>query len=170
MFKSNNVPSKRYHEAEDTSAVNKPGNVVSRARRALGDITNSFGIGAEGQGKEANKKPTLSAPSSSVYPESVVPTSRVEEAEDTAQFMIDDPNRHYMKRESDNIDARDGQNPLLCTAYINDMYDLFHEQERSLQVSPSYMTGQPNVNERMRAILVDWLVCYYSLHDLITYL
>ena len=66
--------------------------------------------------------------------------------------------RPYMRRDADNIDARDGQNPLQCTAYVHDMYELFYEQERALQVSPSYMEVQPYVNERMRAILVDWLV------------
>jgi len=149
MFGKNSA--RRYESDE----VTKPAvNVVSRARRALGDITNSFGGAADGQGKEANKKPTLAAPSSSIYPPQE--TARVDE--DETAMRTDDSVRPYMKRESDNIDSRDGSNPLLCTAYINDMYELFHTQERQLQLNPNYMSSQPNVNERMRAILVDWLV------------
>lgn len=154
MFHSNKVSTRRY----DTEEAMKPSaNVVSRARRALGDITNSFGINGDGQSKEANKKPTLVAPSSSVYP--AQETARIDEEHDTIMRSVDDyASRPYMKRESDNIDARDGSNPLLCTTYINDMYDLFHIQEKQLQINANYMGTQPNVNERMRAILVDWLV------------
>jgi hypothetical protein len=157
MFGKNS--SRRY----ETDEVTKPAaNVVSRARRALGDITNSFGGAADGQGKEANKKPTLAAPSSSIYPPQ--DTARVDE--DETAMRTDDNSRPYMKRESDNIDSRDGSNPLLCTAYINDMYELFHTQERQLQVNANYMANQPNVNERMRAILVDWLVSFHPTYIL----
>ena len=154
MFYNGKTTGKRY-EAEE--AVTKPGNVVSRARRALGDITNSFGGGTDG--REANKKPTLSAPSSAVYPNA--------EEDMTARSAMtiaseDSSDRPYMKRESDNIDARDGNNPLLCTTYVNEMYEIYYAQERDMQVSASYMTGQQHVNERMRTILADWLVSFLS--------
>lgn len=163
MFYNGKTTGKRY-EAEET-AVSKPGNVVSRARRALGDITNSFGGGADG--REANKKPTLSAPSSAVYP-------NVEENMTARSAMTiaaeDTSDRPYMKRESDNIDARDGNNPLLCTTYVNEMYAIYSAQERDMRVSASYMSGQQHVNERMRTILVDWLVsvCFRIDHILKT--
>ena len=63
-----------------------------------------------------------------------------------------------MNRESDDIDARDAGNPLLATCYVNEMYQHFGNLERQYAVSPNYMTNQPYVNERMRSILVDWLV------------
>lgn len=72
-----------------------------------------------------------------------------------------DSDRPYMQREADNIDARDAANPLLCTCVVNDMYEWFGKVEKGIMTNPAYMTtGQPHINERMRCILVDWLVRY----------
>ena len=56
----------------------------------------------------------------------------------------------------DNIDERDAT-PLAVTEYSNDMYAHFREKEFRASVSSTYMTRQPHINEKMRAILVDSL-------------
>jgi cyclin B len=38
------------------------------------------------------------------------------------------------------------------------MYQHFREKEYATSVRPVYMESQPHINERMRSILVDWLV------------
>ena len=38
------------------------------------------------------------------------------------------------------------------------MYSYYHRVEGSTFVSPTYMSGQTDINDKMRAILVDWLV------------
>lgn len=54
------------------------------------------------------------------------------------------------------IDAADRENPLAVTAYVNDIYAYYRRVEA--QISPDYMAEQTDINDRMRAILVDWLV------------
>eukprot|EP00854_Cymbomonas_tetramitiformis_P003751 gene3751-4690_t len=54
------------------------------------------------------------------------------------------------------IDAADRENPLAVTAYVNDIYAYYRRVET--QISPDYMAEQTDINDRMRAILVDWLV------------
>lgn len=66
--------------------------------------------------------------------------------------------RPYMDRPSDDIDARDVDNPLLCTEYVNQMYDNFRVMERELALDGQYMAKQSFINEKMRGILCDWLV------------
>jgi hypothetical protein len=63
-----------------------------------------------------------------------------------------------MNRQPDDIDARDANNPLAVTEYANDMYAHFRDKEFRTGVSPTYMSRQPHINEKMRAILIDWLV------------
>ena len=58
----------------------------------------------------------------------------------------------------DNIDLRDAEDPLCATAYVEDMYKHFRSKEADTSVRPGYMENQPHINERMRSILVDWLV------------
>jgi hypothetical protein len=58
----------------------------------------------------------------------------------------------------DNIDERDANDPLCATEYVQDMYHHFRAKEQSTSVRPVYMENQSHINERMRSILVDWLV------------
>ena len=119
-------------------------------RRALADISNAYAGEESKADNNAAKKPifslmTMGGSSSSA---SEAPTART---------AVDD-GRDYMNRESDDIDARDAGNPLLATCYVNEMYQHFNALERQYAVNANYMSNQPYVNERMRAILVDWLV------------
>jgi len=59
---------------------------------------------------------------------------------------------------ADDIDERDTDDPLCVTSYVQDMYEHFRTKEGSTSVRPVYMEDQQYINERMRSILVDWLV------------
>ena len=59
---------------------------------------------------------------------------------------------------ADDIDERDSDDPLCATSYVQDMYEHFRSKEMSTSVRPLYMEDQQYINERMRSILVDWLV------------
>jgi hypothetical protein len=140
----------RRYMPEGVTDVTKPDAKVYGAaskRRILGDITNA--TSADDVKENAAKKPV----STHLVHASEV---RIEIADDSSSTRTSD--RDYMRRESDDIDARDAGNPLLATCYVNEMYDNFGVLERKFSVSPSYMSDQPYINERMRTILVDWLV------------
>ena len=64
----------------------------------------------------------------------------------------------YQFGPSDNIDERDAEDPLCATEYVQDMYHHFRAKEAITSVRPLYMENQTHINERMRSILVDWLV------------
>ncbi|OVA19560.1 Cyclin [Macleaya cordata] len=56
------------------------------------------------------------------------------------------------------IDSCDSKNPLAVVDYIEDIYSYYKKTENSSCVSPNYMVQQSDINEKMRAILVDWLI------------
>jgi len=60
--------------------------------------------------------------------------------------------------QTDDIDARDENDPLAVTSYVQDMYDYFRTKEVLTAANPGYMDNQSEVNSRMRGILVDWLL------------
>lgn len=74
-----------------------------------------------------------------------------------AHQPIADPSS-YQFGPADNIDQRDAEDPLCVTDYVQDMYQHFRSKEPMTSVRPVYMESQPHINERMRSILVDWLV------------
>lgn len=64
----------------------------------------------------------------------------------------------YQFGQPDDIDERDAVDPLCTTDYVQDMYEHFRSKESATSVRPLYMETQTHINERMRSILVDWLV------------
>ena len=56
------------------------------------------------------------------------------------------------------IDSRDRANPLAASDYVNDIFGYYKRVESSYMASATYMESQADINDRMRAILIDWLV------------
>eukprot|EP00536_Pseudo-nitzschia_multiseries_P016570 jgi/Psemu1/328274/estExt_fgenesh1_pg.C_11510001 len=76
---------------------------------------------------------------------------------------IDTSTSSYQNGVPDDIDARDAHDPLSVTDYVADMYEHFRSKEELCAVDFMYMGSadhgkQPNINESMRCILVDWLI------------
>ncbi|XP_006653676.1 cyclin-B2-1 isoform X1 [Oryza brachyantha] len=66
---------------------------------------------------------------------------------------IDDEDESMM-----DIDSADSGNPLAATEYVEEMYKFYRENEETSCVQPDYMSSQEDINEKMRAILIDWLI------------
>jgi len=159
MFaKAMSFAGRKVTEADTTKmdGNSKAGDPAAKRRQFGRDITNST-VDVPTHDKNAVFKPSFPpAPAAAS-------TARVDE------IMIDGLNsanedRTYMDRPSDDIDARDVENPLLCTEYVNQMYDNFAVMEKELALSPEYMSKQSFINEKMRAILCDWLVSDVKLY------
>ena len=146
--------------------------MLQGVRRTFGrDITNNANVanGKESGAPLAKKATTstsfFSAPLASLgMTSAAVPAPVARPAEPTDETHYDDEmdmeSKVHMQRPADDIDSRDMGNPLLCTVYVNEMYNLFFDQERQMAAAhPSnYMPTQPHINEKMRCILVDWMI------------
>merc|ERR1719474_14925 len=68
----------------------------------------------------------------------------------------------------EDIDAADGDNPQLCAEYVKEIYGYLRQLERDYAVTVDYLavpsstttttTTKPEINGKMRAILIDWLI------------
>ncbi|KAK6924565.1 Cyclin, N-terminal [Dillenia turbinata] len=65
------------------------------------------------------------------------------------------------------IDACDIKNPLAVVDYVGDIYAHYKKIESLSCVAPDYMSQQEDINERMRAILIDWLIEVHDKFDLL---
>ncbi|XP_052173434.1 G2/mitotic-specific cyclin S13-7-like isoform X2 [Diospyros lotus] len=61
------------------------------------------------------------------------------------------------KQQVVDIDAADVDNDLAAVEYVEDIYKFYKLAENESRVH-DYMDSQPEINERMRSILVDWLI------------
>ncbi|XP_015175813.1 PREDICTED: G2/mitotic-specific cyclin-B [Polistes dominula] len=57
----------------------------------------------------------------------------------------------------ENIDETDKENPILVSAYCNDIYEYLRTLEQKFPIKKDYLTGQ-EVTPKMRSVLIDWLV------------
>lgn len=152
-----------------------------QTRRGLRDITNKVEEnGGQAEGGKGGKKPGARVASASVgsadtgvaapaapgtscavatvaaRPEPVV-AGAVAARPAVAPTASSRPIRTATRTATD-IDVRDADEPLAVTEYVEDLYVFLREREIATQVDRRYMDSQPNVNERMRSILIDWLV------------
>ncbi|XP_038606290.1 G2/mitotic-specific cyclin-B2 [Tachyglossus aculeatus] len=61
----------------------------------------------------------------------------------------------------EDIDGEDGDNPQLCSDYVKEIYQYLRQLEVQQSIHPNFLDGK-ELNGRMRAILVDWLVQVHS--------
>ena len=88
----------------------------------------------------------------------VQPRARGEEAEVEAMDVNSMTDAFKDQLCFDDIDQDDYDNPQLCAEYVKDIYRYLLQMEKKFHVDGSYLKNQPEVNERMRCILIDWLV------------
>lgn len=146
MFQSN--ASSRYHARQEKTHA---ANTNAGARRALGDISNNTASGVHKVTKQfsdlsANASHRPSPPVANTRSASR-PSSRgrVAPAAPNVQTWVD-------------IDKDDSSNPQACVEYVNDIYQHFFATEGKAGPSANYISKQADINEKFRAILVDWLV------------
>ena len=59
----------------------------------------------------------------------------------------------------ENIDEVDTEDPTCCTEYVNDIYEFLRMKELTESLDEEFFdTTQKDINPKMRAILIDWLV------------
>ncbi|KAL6209155.1 hypothetical protein ACLB2K_020098 [Fragaria x ananassa] len=134
-------------------------------------ITRRFSAQMIQQCPKGTKKPS----SSTVNPNDFVDCEiiDVEDSEDEdsdavpmyvkhTEAMLDEIDRMEEDEESEDpimdIDTSCMKDALSVVEYIDDIYAHYRKTENQSCVSPSYMARQPDINEKMRAILIDWLI------------
>ena len=163
--------------------VGKKGLGGVQTRRGLRDITNkteatsghadgggkggkkpgarvaSASVGCADTGAEAPAAPgTSSSLSSTASQQTCLALAASEDAASAvAPAAASRPIRTGTRTATD-IDLRDADEPLAVTEYVEDLYAFLREREVATKIDRRYMDSQPNVNERMRSILIDWLV------------
>jgi len=87
--------------------------------------------------------------------------------EDSAAVVVAKPDAYSvdsLRAFIEDIDAADGDNPQLCAEYVKDIYDYLRQLEQLYAVQADYLTMpagskvKSEINGKMRAILIDWLI------------
>uniref|UniRef100_A0A4W6C6S1 G2/mitotic-specific cyclin-B2 n=1 Tax=Lates calcarifer TaxID=8187 RepID=A0A4W6C6S1_LATCA len=132
--------------AENPVKMGKTAAAAAGLRRAaLGEITNFPGAARTGPAK--------------VVPPASADVSMKEEEELCQAFS------EALLTVQD-VDEQDADLPQLCSEYVKDIYNYLHVLEVQQAVRANYMQGY-EITERMRALLIDWLVQVHSRFQLL---
>ncbi|XP_059286203.1 G2/mitotic-specific cyclin-2-like isoform X1 [Lycium ferocissimum] len=122
---------------------------------------------------EENKKPKIAAGEFSVWED--IPLTDMEENEaskdqpvpmslEQTETVSNDKNQMEVEMEDIfeetiiDIDGNDAKNPLAVVEYVDDLFANYRKMEGYGCASPNYMAEQFDITERMRSILIDWLI------------
>ena len=138
------------------TGVAKSSGVVAKSS---GVVAKSSGVVVKGSGVVVKRAAACVFPSQPKLPAISSQTTATGVVHVTDARDKGESSGYQYSRDPDNIDEKDANDELMVTAYVKEMFQFFRERE---QVIYSYLGGddaiQPIINERMRSILVDWLV------------
>ncbi|KAL1007263.1 hypothetical protein UPYG_G00084260 [Umbra pygmaea] len=151
------------------------GKVTGTRRPALGELSN-----IPNASKAVRSKKTVPAKASNkqVNPKAQVAAVQPKPAPVRPLPQPQEPANVSMKEEElcqafsealldvEDIDEGDSDMPQLCSEYIKDIYAYLHTLETQQSVRLRYMEGY-EINERMRGLLVDWLIQVHSRFQLL---
>ena len=67
----------------------------------------------------------------------------------------------------DEVDRHDLHSPKYCAEYVGDIYKHYKSVEHGFLPPANYMDEQSDINERMRALLIDWLCQVHNKFELV---
>jgi len=114
--------------------------------------------------RAANNR-AITLPKSSLPISSIIADMGTQKDQDMVMdhdIMMDDEVSLYAEEKMppnvDDIDEGDEENSQMCKEYVMEIYEHMRSLENKYAVNPNYMKQQHDINEKMRAILLDWLV------------
>ncbi|XP_076012024.1 G2/mitotic-specific cyclin-B2-like [Genypterus blacodes] len=150
-------------------------------RAALGELTNCPGVAAntKKKGKFSAKPSGVHKAKPAAVPKPERPVVQTQAPSDPLPPVAEEVADVSMKEEEQlcqafsealltiqDVDEEDADMPHLCSEYVKDIYAYLRVLEVQQAVQPKYMQGY-EINERMRALLIDWLIQVHSRFQLL---
>lgn len=147
-------------ENEQSMATKAKFSKTSRPRAALGDVGNRP-FASKVVAEKARKALERSEGTTGVVSKQAKEHAVKKQAKDVDVDVLGEALESCAIAKPENvvdIDRDDYSNPQLCAEYAQEIYQYMHKLEIEFKVSPNYMKQRTIITEKMRSILVDWLV------------
>jgi len=137
------------------------------SRSALGDISNHTtrsGTSYNAGGKKSSKPFSVATGKTNKQSITNEQEKKSSNGDQPSNVMIDGMNP---AEPVDEVDIPDMHNPKYAAEYVNDIYKFYKESEDRYVASPNYMSKQTDINEKMRELLIDWLIQVHARFELL---
>eukprot|EP00898_Chlorokybus_atmophyticus_P006444 jgi/Chlat1/6800/Chrsp51S06559 len=151
--------------AKDGAGPAAGGQIKERARRAAAPAGAGWGVtkprstrSGDAQVASVSQQHTRTEHDAMVFGSEKSQSAHLHATSQTALYGATPMQEDDMFGDLPDIDAADKNNELCCVEYINDIFAYYRRVEREFCAPFTYMENQRDINEKMRAILIDWLV------------
>ncbi|KAL4245508.1 cyclin family protein [Abortiporus biennis] len=154
------VPSpRRFVAARAAVTVSRTTTTTTRTQVRRGPPRHVPKIEEDAENARAHKKRRTSSeapevPSADLYAE--------EEVEEAVKVEEDDYEAEPTGKKWTDLDADDGDDPLMVSEYVVEIFEYLKEVEQTTMPNPNYMESQKDLAWKMRGILTDWLIQVHS--------
>jgi len=167
-----NATTRQTKTGKENVAESKSSKSRSRNRDPLSNITNNTRKNSQpgkiSKGEKSAKSNKSTKRSAAVLQdtnnENTLKVEVPQKKRKSDPMMIDDEEE---APKWDDIDANDTDDPQAVPEYVNEIYEHMMEKEKKDRVDPRFLSTQVDINEKMRAILVDWLVEVHRMFKLL---
>ncbi|CAL5049738.1 unnamed protein product [Urochloa decumbens] len=87
-----------------------------------------------------------------------IPLPMLSEMDEAMSSELKDIEMEDIEETAPDIDSCDTGNSLAVVEYVDEIYRFYRRTEGSSCVPTNYMSSQTDINEKMRGILIDWLI------------
>jgi G2/mitotic-specific cyclin 1/2 len=128
-------------------------------KRATGSSTSSKTISEEEYQHDENVAPNGQTVEVEIE-ETVLTTTKVSVAEEEVAIKPATPQNttRELPPDVEDLDKEDVDDPLMVSEYVHEIFDYLREIEAETMANKDYMENQPDLEWKMRGILVDWLL------------
>ncbi|CAN6223805.1 unnamed protein product [Urochloa humidicola] len=115
-------------------------------------------IGSERQKRNADTAFHTPADMESTKIADDIPLSILSEMDEVMSSELKEIEMEDIEEAAPDIDSCDAGNSLAVVEYVDEIYRFYRRTEGSSCVPTNYMSSQTDINEKMRGILIDWLI------------
>ncbi|VVB10160.1 unnamed protein product [Arabis nemorensis] len=132
---------------------------ISRSQEEIKKLKPSIQSGNEfGDCIFIDDEATLDHPMPMLLEEPYIESDPMEEEVEMEDIIVEEEGKELIL----DIDGYDANNSLAVVEYVEDLYEFYRKIERFSCVPQDYMSQQFDITDKMRAILIDWLI---EVHD-----
>ncbi|RCV23274.1 hypothetical protein SEVIR_4G298800v4 [Setaria viridis] len=115
-------------------------------------------IGSERQKRNADTAFHTPADMESTKMADDIPLPMLSEMDEVMSSELKEIEMEDIEESAPDIDSCDAGNSLAVVEYVDEIYRFYRRTEGSSCVPTNYMSSQTDINEKMRGILIDWLI------------
>ncbi|KAJ1260833.1 hypothetical protein BS78_10G262700 [Paspalum vaginatum] len=115
-------------------------------------------IGSERQKRNADTAFHTPEDMESTKMDDDIPSPMMSEMDEAMSTELKEIEMEDIEEAAPDIDSCDAGNSLAVVDYVDEIYRFYRRTEGSSCVPADYMSSQTDINEKMRGILIDWLI------------